>query len=156
MDGRLRVAEAASAWSDVPLAAVATDRLLLEQLEPALREWGDGQACAMLALVARDDVSLPEDELRAALRRALLILAAGGDPHRELELDGRGVTGFADELDSPARRAELVDALHELKGQAEGLPRASFLLDALLEDGELAWRSLAVALLAEELADENR
>jgi hypothetical protein len=142
--------------SAVPLARVATDRLLLEELEPALREWGDGQACAMLALVAREHVSLPEDELRAALRRALLVLAAGGDPHRELELDGRGVTGFADDVDSPTRRAELVASLRELRTQAEGLPRASFLLDALLEDEELAWRSLAVALLAEELGDENR
>jgi hypothetical protein len=135
---------------------VATDRLLLEELEPALREWGDGQACAMLALVAREGVSLPAEDLRSALRRALLVLAAGGDPHRELELDGRGVTGFAADLDSPTRRAELATALRELRRHAEGLPRASFLLDALLEDEELAWRSLAVALLAEELGDENR
>jgi hypothetical protein len=135
---------------------VATDRLLLEELEPALRKWGDGQACAMLALVACEDLALPDDELRAALRRALLVLAAGGDPHRELELDGRAVTGFADDLDSPARRAELRGSLRELRTQAEGLPRASFLLEALLEDDELAWRSLAVALLAEELGDENR
>lgn len=133
---------------------MATDRPLLEELEPALREWGDGQACAMLALVAREGVSLPEEELRAALRRALLVLAAGGDPHRELELDGGGVTGFASDLDSPARRAELVASLRALRTQAEGLPRASFLLDALLEDEELAWRSLAVALLAEELGDD--
>jgi hypothetical protein len=35
----------------------------------------------------------------------------------------------------------------------EGLPRATFLLDAMLEDGELAWRSLAVALLADELSE---
>lgn len=127
---------------------------MLEGLEPVLREWGDGQACAMLALVARDRVSLPEDELRAALRRALLVLAAGGDPHRELELDGRGVTGFADDLDSPTRRRELEASLQGLREQAESLPRASFLLDALLDDPELAWRSLAVALLAEELGDE--
>jgi hypothetical protein len=129
------------------------ERGILEKIEPILREWGDGQACAMLALVARENVSLPEDELRAALRRALLVLAAGGDPHRELELDGRGVTGFAADLDSPAHRAELEAALRGLRTQAEGLPRASFLLDALLEDEELAWRSLAVALLAEELAE---
>jgi hypothetical protein len=131
-----------------------TERRILEEIEPALREWGDGQACAMLALVARESVSLPEDELRAALRRALLVLAAGGDPHRELELDGRGVTGFAADLDSPGRRAELEAALRGLRTHAEGLPRASFLLDALLDDRELAWRSLAVALLAEELGDE--
>jgi hypothetical protein len=130
-----------------------TERQILEKIEPALREWGDGQACAMLALVARDSVSLPEDELRGALRRALLVLAAGGDPHRELELDGRGVTGFAADLDLPDRRAELETALRGLRTRAEGLPRASFLLDALLEDPDLAWRSLAVALLAEELGE---
>lgn len=132
-----------------------TARPVLEELEPALREWGDAQACAMLALVARESVSLPEDELRAALRRALLVLAAGGDPHRELELDGRGVSSFADDIDSPARRGELEASLRALSEQAEGLPRASFLLDALLEDDELAWRSLSVALLAEELGDED-
>ena len=109
----------------------------------------------MLALLARDGVSLPEDELRAALRRALLVLAAGGDPHRELELEGRGVTSFADDLDSPSRRAELETSFRTLREQAEGLPRASFLLDALVEDADLAWRSLAVALLAEELGDED-
>lgn len=127
---------------------------MLEELEPALREWGDGQACAMLAFVAAQRVSLPEDELGAALRRALLVLAAGGDPHRELELDGRGVAGFAEDLDSPVRRGELAAALRGLRTHAEGLPRATFLLEALLDDAELAWRSLAVALLADELGEE--
>jgi hypothetical protein len=141
------------AFAIVPFAVVETDRRILEELEPRLREWGDGQACAMLALVAGEGVSLPEPELGAARRRALLVLAAGGDPHRELELDGRGVTGFADDLDSPARRAELDASLRALRTQADDLPRATFLLDAMLEDGELAWRSLAVALLAEELSD---
>jgi hypothetical protein len=132
---------------------VETDRPILEELEPRLREWGDGQACAMLALVAREGVTIAEEELGAALRRALLVLASGGDPHRELELDGRGVTGFAADLDSPARRTELEGALRALRGAAEGLPRASFLLDAMVDDVDLAWRSLAVALLAEELAE---
>jgi hypothetical protein len=133
---------------------VSTDRRLLEELEPALREWGDGQACAMLALVARDGVSFDEDELHAALRRAVLVLAAGGDPHRELEPDGPALTSFADDLDRPERRAELESSLRKLREAADSLPRASYLLEALLEDGELAWRSLAVALLAEELGDE--
>jgi hypothetical protein len=132
---------------------VETDRRILEELEPRLREWGDGQACAMLALVAREGVSLPDEEVGAALRRALLVLAAGGDPHRELELNGKGVLGVADDLDSPGRRAELDAALRALRGEAEGLPRAAFLLDAMLEDDELAWRSLAVALLADELSE---
>jgi hypothetical protein len=131
------------------------DRRILEELEPALREWGDGQACAMLALVAREHVSLAADELEAALRRSLLVLAAGGDPHRELELDGPAVTRFAEELESPARRAELQESLRTLNEHAAGLPRATFLLEALLEDPNLAWRSLAVALLAEELGDAD-
>ena len=131
------------------------ERRILEELEPSLREWGDAQACAMLALVARDQVSVPAEELQSALRRALLVLAAGGDPHRELELDGPAVSRFADELDSPARRAELEASLRGLHEQAAGLPRAAFLLDALIEDRDLAWRSLAVALLADELGDTD-
>jgi hypothetical protein len=130
-------------------------REILEQLEPLLREWGDGQACAMLALVARESVSLPDDELNAALRRAVLVLASGGDPHRELERDGRGVTSFAEDLETLERRAELDSALRSLHANAEDLPRATYLLDAMLDDPELAWRSLAVALLAEELGDED-
>jgi hypothetical protein len=133
---------------------VSADRRVLEELEPALREWGDGQACAMLALLAREGVSLDEDELHSALRRALLVLAAGGDPHRELELDGRAVASFAEDLDSPVRRDELEGSLRRLHGESEGLPRAAFLLEAMVEDRELAWQSLAVALLAEELGEE--
>jgi hypothetical protein len=133
---------------------VEADRQILEELEPALRQWGDGQACAMLAMVARERVAIPDDELDSALRRALLVLAAGGDPHRELELDGPAVSRFADELDSPARRAGLAASLRALSGESTGLPRASFLLDALIGDSDLAWRSLAVALLADELGEE--
>lgn len=134
---------------------MSADRSVLEELEPALREWGDGQACAMLALLAREGVSLDEDELHSALRRSLLVLAAGGDPHRELELDGRAVTSFAEDLDSPGRRDELEASLRRLHAESEDLPRAAFLLEALVEDRELAWRSLAVALLAEELGEET-
>lgn len=131
------------------------ERRILEELEPSLREWGDAQACAMLARVACERVSIPDGELQAALRRALLVLAAGGDPYRELELEGPAVTRFAEELDSPTRRAELDASLRALQEQAAGLPRASFLLEALIADRDLAWRSLAVALLAEELGEEE-
>ena len=131
------------------------ERRILEELEPSLREWGDAQACAMLALVAGEQVSIPAEELQSALRRALLVLAAGGDPHRELELDGPAVTRFAEELDSPSRRTELDASLRALSERAGGLPRASFLLVALIEDRELAWRSLAVARLADELGETD-
>jgi hypothetical protein len=109
----------------------------------------------MLAMVARESVSLPEEEVQSALRRTLLVLAAGGDPHRKLEIDGQAVSSLADDLDSPSRRPELQDALRALKEHAEGLPRATYLLEALIDEPDLAWRSLAVALLAEELADEE-
>jgi uncharacterized protein (DUF1778 family) len=131
------------------------ERRILEELEPSLRQWGDAQACAMLALVAGEQVSISDGELQSALRRALLVLASGGDPHRELELDGPAVTRFAQELDSPTRRAELEASLRALSEEAAGLPRASFLLQALIEDRDLAWRSLAVALLADELGDTD-
>ena len=131
------------------------DRQILEQIEPGLREAGDAEACAMLAMVARESVSLPRDEVQSALRRTLLVLAAGGDPHRKLELDGTAVSSLADDLDSPLRRTELLEALRALKGDAEGLPRATYLLEALIDEPDLAWRSLAVALLAEELGDED-
>jgi uncharacterized protein (DUF1778 family) len=137
------------------VSRVESEQPILEQLEPSLRKWGDGQACAMLARVAAEEVALLQDELHSALRRALLVIAAGGDPHRELELDGPAVTRFADELDSPERRAQLEESLRRLSRQAAGLPRASFLLDALLEDADLAWRSFAVALLADELGEED-
>ncbi|HEY3207723.1 MAG TPA: hypothetical protein VGJ58_12285, partial [Gaiellaceae bacterium] len=52
-----------------------------------------------VALLAARDLELEPDELTAARRRALLLLAAGGDPHRGLVLDGRAVTALADELD---------------------------------------------------------
>lgn len=133
---------------------MSVDRRLLEELEPSLRQWGDGQACAMLALLARQSMPLSDDEVSPPLRRALLVLAAGGDPHRELELDGRAVTSFADDLDSPERRSQLQTALRALQARAEGLPRAAYLLEALLEDEDLAWRSLAVALLADELDED--
>jgi hypothetical protein len=134
---------------------VDIDRQILEQIEPGLREAGDVEACAMLAMVARESVSLPKEEVQSALRRTLLVLAAGGDPHRKLELDGTAVSSLADDLDSPSRRAELQDALWVLKEHAEGLPRATYLLEALIDEPDLAWRSLAVALLAEELGEED-
>ena len=129
------------------------DREILEHLEPHLRETQPDGAAAMLALVARDSVQLDDDELAAAIRRAVLVLAAGGDLHRELSLDDRAVTGLAADLDDPARRAELTAALDGLRSTADELPEAATALDALLSDGDRAWRALAAALFADELTD---
>jgi hypothetical protein len=42
-----------------------------------------------LALVGGRKLVIDAAELQPALRRSMLLLAAGGDPHRELALDGR-------------------------------------------------------------------
>jgi hypothetical protein len=108
-----------------------------------------------LALLASRSVDVDEAKLSAVRRRALLLLATGGDPHRDLELDGRAVGAVAAELDAPERRAALRTALDELRTQAGGLARVRAALDALLEDDELAWRWVEGALLAEELVDAD-
>ena len=97
-----------------------------------------------VAWIAGQSVDVDAHELRAALRRALLLLAAGGDPRREPQLDGRAVAALADDLDRPERRAELTAALESLRTGTE----------ALLADPELAWRAFACGLLAEEVASE--
>jgi hypothetical protein len=97
-----------------------------------------------IAWFAGREVPLEPTELRGALRRALLLLAAGGDPRRDPELDGRAVTALAGELDRPERRAALQGALRVLRDGA----------DELLADPEVAWRAFACALIADELAEE--
>lgn len=85
----------------------------------------------------------------------MLLLAAGGDPHRPLELDGRAVTGMAEEVDSPERRAALARGVEALRHEAGGLPEVAAALDRLLADDDLAWRAYAAGLIGEELADES-
>jgi hypothetical protein len=123
-------------------------RALLERLE----EEG-GEPTAALAWLAVQGVDIAPDELSAARRRSMLLLASGGDPRRELEPDGRAVGSLADDLDRPERRAGLQAALAALRVEADGLPTVASALDALSADGELAWRWAACALLAEELTE---
>ncbi len=104
----------------------------------------------MLAWLAAP--AIDEDELRGAVRRAMLLLAAGGDPHRALDLDGRAVTALAVDLDSPGRRAALNEGLASLRSSADGLRDVSAALVRLLGDDDLAWRALAAGLLGAELA----
>jgi hypothetical protein len=108
----------------------------------------------VIAWIAGADLSLGEDELHGALRRSMLLLATGGDPHRALELGGRAVTALAVELDRPERRAALTLGLEALSAEAAGLPRAEAALDALLGDEDLAWRAFAAGLLGEQLAED--
>jgi hypothetical protein len=120
-----------------------------EQLE-ALEESNLDIGVAIAWLV-REQVGLPEDELNAARRRALLMLAAGGDPHRDLGPDSVAAERLAAELDAPERRAALDAALAGL--ETAGLPRVAGAVETLRGDPETAWRTLALALLADEIAD---
>jgi hypothetical protein len=134
---------------------VEADRQILEHLEPQLREASTDAAAAMLALIAADRVRFDPDEVAGAVRRALLVLASGGDLRRELSLDDRAVATLAEQTDDPARRAELETALRELRAGADELPAAAAALDALLDDPERAWRALATAVLADELTEDS-
>ena len=109
---------------------------------------------ALLSFIAGRSVTLDEDEVNAALRRSELLLAAGGDPRRPLELYGRAVTALAADLDDPTARAQLAEGLDALTPEVEGLRGAAEALRLLGRDGDLAWQCYAMALLAEELAGE--
>ena len=104
-----------------------------------------------LAWLAGREVELDPDEVKATVRRAELLLAAGGDPRRELELDGRAVTAIAEDLDEPGARDQLEDSLARLVGSAEGLAAVSEGLARLRAQPDLAWQSYACALLAEAI-----
>ena len=108
----------------------------------------------LLALVAGVQVEIPEDELRAACRRAMLVLAAGGDPHREPGLDSPAVRVLAGDLDTPDRRRGLQQGLHDIRDGLDGLPLTAALAGRLEDSPDLAWRWYALALLADELGDE--
>ena len=56
----------------------------------------------LLCFLAGQSVTVDMAELHAALRRSELLLAAGGDPRRPLELYGRAVTALAEDLDDPS------------------------------------------------------
>jgi hypothetical protein len=124
-------------------------RAWLEQVE-ATAEGDD--ALAVLAWLAGSELTIPEDELTGALRRGMLLLAAGGDPHRALVLDGQAVVAVANDLDTPDRQEVLDRSLAGLQDEAEGLPTVTAALEQLRSDRPLAWRSYAAGLLGEELA----
>ena len=126
-------------------------RELLERLE----ELPEHSLLPALAWLAGQEVSLDPDEVKGALRRAELLLAAGGDPRRELELDGRAVDAVAADLDGEEARGQLEDALARLAAATEGLTAVSDGLARLRSQPDLAWRSYAGALLAEAIGDDS-
>ena len=107
-----------------------------------------------LAWLAGQGIELDEEEVRATVRRAELLLAAGGDPRRELELDGRAVASVAADLDDPATRDQLQDSLNALATEAEGLASVASALAQLRAQPDLAWHCYAGALLAEAIGGD--
>jgi len=124
----------------------------LEQLEESGLDPRSGELLVMLCWLVQEDVAIPDDELNGARRRAMFVLAAGGDPHRELDLGAVPVERLAEELDTPERRTALGTALDALP--TADLPAVAGAVEALRADPELAWRSFALALLADEIVDE--
>jgi hypothetical protein len=105
-----------------------------------------GVGLVVAAYLAGQSVPIDDEERDAAVRRALLVFAAGGGLGRELDLDDPAVVELAADLDRPARRSALGSALEQIDPDADVL--------RLRGDPELAWRAFACALLADALGDE--
>jgi len=129
-------------------------RSRLEELEGSGLEARSGELLVVLVWLVAADLGIEENDLNAARRRAMFVLAAGGDPHRELDHDSIAAERLSAELDTPARRRALSEALDGLADDADGLETVTEALDLLRSEPDLAWRSLALALLADELAEE--
>jgi hypothetical protein len=114
-----------------------------------------GNPEAVLVYLAGGAVDLADSDLNEARRRALLLLAAGGDPHRELGVDDRAVKALAADLWTEERRDRLADGLDALALEARDLPLVRDTVIKLASDLDLAWRLYALALLAEALGDDD-
>ena len=131
----------------------------LVDLEEGLAASGDetdllATALVVLASVAGADIPLDEAERRGATRRALLRLAAGGDPSRGLDLNGPAVTEMAEELRDIDRQIALETGFRELAAQSKGLPHVSEALHGVMHAPDIGWRAYACSLLAEDLGGE--
>jgi hypothetical protein len=112
-----------------------------------------GDPLPVLAFLAGQAVELDEEELNGARRRALLLVAAGGDPHRELDVDDRAVRSLAADLYTEERREQLARAIDALVLRVRDLPTAREGAIFLAGDVDFAFRLFSLALLAEELAE---
>jgi len=126
-------------------------------LETSLEASGEDElatALVVLASVAGERVPLEPERRLAATRRALLLLTAGGDPTRGLDLNGRAVTALAEDLRDTDRQIALEEGIRELAPAASGLPHVSEAVHALIHAPDVAWRAYVCSLLAEDLGDE--
>ena len=125
-------------------------RVALEHVEASGPSEADAAAAA--AFAASLSLPLEDDALAGPLRRALLLLAAGGDPHRALGADARAVRALAEDLEALVSDDELAAAFGSVHTRARGLPRIEAAATALAADAAAARHALALALLGAELA----
>jgi hypothetical protein len=107
-----------------------------------------------LAYLAAAGVAVPDEERLPATRRAMLLLAAGGDPARGLDLDGRAVASLAADLETPERLDAMAEGLDGVLAEAAGLPHVTEAARALRSELDVAWRAYAASILADELDAE--
>ena len=112
-----------------------------------------GDPLPILAYLAGQSVEIADEDLNGARRRALLLVAAGGDPHRELEVDDRAVKALAADLYTDDRREQLGRSIDALVLRVRERPVAREAALFLAGDVDLAWRLFSLSLLAEELAE---
>jgi hypothetical protein len=111
-----------------------------------------GDPLPVLAYIAGQAVEIDDEDLNGGRRRALLLVAAGGDPHRDLDVDDRAVKALAADLYTDERREQLGRSIDALVLQVRERPVAREAALFLAADVDLAWRLFALSLLAEELA----
>ena len=110
-----------------------------------------GDPLPVLAYIAGQSVEIDDQDLNGARRRALLLVAAGGDPHRELGVDDRAVKALAADLYTDERRGQLGRSIDALALRVRERPVAREAALFLAGDVDLAWRLFSLGLLAEEL-----
>lgn len=112
-----------------------------------------GDPLPVLAYIAGQAVEIDDADLNGARRRALLLVAAGGDPHRDLDVDDRAVKALAADLYTDERREQLGRSIDALVLRVRERPVAREAALFLAGDVDLAWRLFSLSLLAEELAE---
>ena len=112
-----------------------------------------GDPLPVLAYIAGQAVEIDDEDLNGARRRALLLVAAGGDPHRDLDVDDRAVKALATDLYTDERRAQLGRGIDKLVLRVRDRQTAREAALFLAGDVDLAWRLFSLALLAEELGE---
>jgi hypothetical protein len=128
----------------------------MDALDGLLQRVDDGELgdpLPVLAYIAGQAVQIDDEDLNGARRRALLLVAAGGDPHRDLDVDDRAVKALATDLYTDQRRAQLGRGIDELVLRVRDRQTAREAALFLAGDVDLAWRLFSLALLAEELGE---